>query len=156
MAYANNGIFNVLYPTRRKMANVLRRIVRNDISNPTGSTLVDSIRINARIVNMERLEIEIIAMYYFIFLNNGVPETANQYGPNGGSIAPRDFVSQFTIALADAGITAEIYDQYFEWLLKKYPLVEAIKVAEKNQKLVYTFEALFAPPEFVQGFPLDV
>lgn len=80
MAYAKNGIFNVLYPTRRKMANVLKRIVRDDISNPTGSTLVDSIRINAQIVNMERLEIEIIAMYYFIFLNNGVPQTSNAYG----------------------------------------------------------------------------
>ena len=89
MAYAKDGIFNVLYPTRRRMATVLKRIVRDDISNPTGSTLVDSIRINARIVNMERLEIEIIAMYYFIFLNNGVPQTSNAYGPNGGSIGPK-------------------------------------------------------------------
>ena len=52
MAYAKDGIFNVLYPTRRRMAAILKRIVRNDISNPTGSTLVDSIRINAQIVNM--------------------------------------------------------------------------------------------------------
>jgi hypothetical protein len=89
-------------------------------------------------------------------LNNGVPQTANQYGPNGGSIAPRDFVSQFTIALADAGITSEIYDQYLEWLLKEYPLLDAIKVAEKNQRLVYTFEALYAPPSFQQGGALDV
>jgi hypothetical protein len=58
--------------------------------------------------------------------------------------------------LDNAGLTAEIYNQYFEWLLKKYPLVEAIKVAEKNQKLVYTFEALYAPPDFIQGYPLDV
>jgi hypothetical protein len=55
MAYAKNGIFNVLYPTRRKMATILKRIVRDDISNPTGSTLVDSIRINAQIVNMEKV-----------------------------------------------------------------------------------------------------
>jgi len=156
MAYANNGEFNVLYPTRRRMANILKRIVDAELGEYSEGTLVNSIRINAKITGFQKLEIQIVAAYYFIFLNNGVPETANQYGPNGGSIAPRDFVSQFTIALADAGITAEIYDQYFEWLLKKYPLVEAIKVAEKNQKLVYTFEALFAPPEFVQGFPLDV
>lgn len=28
--YAKNGDFNILYPTRRKMANILKRIIRND------------------------------------------------------------------------------------------------------------------------------
>lgn len=149
MAYANTGEFNVLYPTRRKMANILKRIVDAEVVDGEG-TLVSSIRINAKITGFQKLEIQIVAAYYFIFLNNGA------YLWNEGKIAPRDFVSQFTIALDDAGLTTEIYDQYFEWLLKKYPLVEAIKVAEKNQKLVYTFEALFAPPDFVQGVPLDV
>ena len=155
MAYKNTGEFNVLYPTRRRMANILKRIVDAQLIDPEG-TLVSSIRINAKITGFEKLEIQIVAAYYFIFLNNGVPQTANAYGPNGGSIAPRDFVSQFTIALAEAGITAEIYSQYTEWLTKKYPLVEAVEVLERNQKLVYTFEALFAPPDFIQGFPLDV
>jgi hypothetical protein len=155
MAYANNGEFNVLYPTRRRMAALLKRIVDAELEDPEG-TLVSSIRINAKITGFEKLEIQIVAAYYFIFLNNGVPQTANQYGKNNGRIAPRDFVSQFTIALADAGITAEIYDQYLEWLLKEYPLLDAIKVAEKNQKLVYTFEALYAPPSFQQGGALDV
>ena len=155
MAYAKNGEFNVLYPTRRRMDNLLKKIVDAELIDPEG-TLVSSIRINAKITGFEKLEIQIVAAYYFIFLNNGVPQTANAYGPNGGSIAPRDFVSQFTIALAEAGITAEIYSQYTEWLLKTYPLIEAVAVLEKNQKLVYTFEALFAPPDFSQGFPLDV
>ena len=155
MAYANNGEFNVLYPTRRRMAAILKRIVDAEVVDGEG-TLVSSIRINAKITGFQKLEIQIVAAYYFIFLNNGVPVTSNQYGPNGGSIAPRDFVDQFTSELAAKGITAEIYSQYTEWLTKKYPLVEAIAVLEKQQKLVYTFEALFAPPEFVQGFPLDV
>jgi len=155
MAYANNGEFNVLYPTRRRMAALLKRIVDAELADPEG-TLVSSIRINAKITGFEKLEIQIVAAYYFIFLNNGVPQTANQYGPNGGSIAPRDFVSQFTIALSEAGITAEIYDQYTEWLLKTYPLLEAVTVLEKNQRLVYTFEALYAPPGFEQGYALDV
>ena len=155
MAYAKNGEFNVLYPTRRRMTALLKKIVDAQLIDPEG-TLVSSIRINAKITGFEKLEIQIVAAYYFIFLNNGVPQTANAYGPNGGSIAPRDFVSQFTIALAEAGITAEIYSQYTEWLLKTYPLLEAVAVLEKNQKLVYTFEALFAPPDFNQGFPLDV
>ena len=89
-------------------------------------------------------------MYYFIFLNNGA------FLWNGGVITPRDYVAQFTEELANEGITAEIYSQYTEWLTKKYPLVEAVEVLERNQKLVYTFEALFAPPDFIQGFPLDV
>jgi len=156
MAYAKDGIFNVLYPTRRRMATILKRIVRNDISNPTGSTLVDSIRINARIVNMERLEIEIIAMYYFIFLNNGVPQTSNAYGPNGGSIGPREFVDQFTREMASSGITGEIYNQYFEWLTKTYPMNQWERVIKDNQKLVYTFYALAPPADFIQGVPLNV
>ena len=155
MAYKNTGEFNVLYPTRRRMANLLKKIVDAQLIDPEG-TLVSSIRINAKITGFEKLEIQIVAAYYFIFLNNGVPQTANAYGPNGGSIAPRDFVSQFTIALAEAGITAEIYSQYTEWLTKKYPLVEAVEVLERNQKIVYTFEALDPPAGFVPGFPLDV
>ena len=156
MAYANTGEFNVLYPTRRRMANILKRIVDAELGEHSEGTLVNSIRINAKITGFQKLEIQIVAAYYFIFLNNGVPVTSNQYGPNGGSIAPRDFVDKFTIALANTGITAEIYAQYTEWLTKKYPLVEAVEVLERQQKLVYTFEALFAPPSFTPGYALDV
>ena len=149
MAYANTGEFNVLYPTRRRMANILKKILRNDIVDGEG-TLVESIRINAKITGFEKLEIQIVAMYYFIFLNNGA------FLWNGGVITPRDYVAQFTDELAAAGITAEIYSQYTEWLTKRYPLVEAVEVLERNQKLVYTFEALDPPAGFVPGFPLDV
>ena len=149
MAYANTGEFNVLYPTRRRMANILKKILRNDIVDGEG-TLVESIRINAKITGFEKLEIQIVAMYYFIFLNNGA------FLWNGGVITPRDYVAQFTDELALAGITAEIYSQYTEWLTKRYPLVEAVEVLEKNQKLVYTFEALDPPAGFTPGFPLDV
>ena len=149
MAYAKNGEFNVLYPTRRRMANILKKILRNDIVDGEG-TLVESIRINAKITGFEKLEIQIVAMYYFIFLNNGA------FLWNGGVITPRDYVAQFTEELALAGITAEIYSQYTEWLTKRYPLVEAVEVLERNQKLVYTFEALDPPAGFTPGFPLDV
>jgi hypothetical protein len=147
--YANTGEFNVLYPTRRKMATILKRIIRNDVVDGEG-TLVESIRINAKITGFQKLEIQIVAMYYFIFLNNGA------FLWNGGVITPRDFVAQFTDELNAAGITAEIYRQYTEWLTKKYPLVEAVEVLEKQQKIVYTFEAVDPPPGFTPGFPLDV
>jgi hypothetical protein len=147
--YANTGEFNVLYPTRRKMANILKRILRNDIVDGEG-TLVESIRINAKVTGFQKLEIQIVAMYYFIFLNNGA------FLWNGGVITPRDFVAQFTDELNAAGITAEIYSQYTEWLTKKYPLVQAVEVLENQQKIVYTFEAVDPPAGFTPGFPLDV
>jgi hypothetical protein len=147
--YANTGEFNVLYPTRRKMATILKRIVDAELADGEG-TLVNSIRINAKITGFQKLEIQIVAAYYFIFLNNGA------YLWNEGKIAPRDFVAQFTDELNNRGITAEIYRQYTEWLTKEYPLVQAVEVLEKQQKIVYTFEALYAPPGFTQGTPLDV
>jgi hypothetical protein len=147
--YGNTGEFNVLYPTRRKMATILKRIVDNELAGGEG-TLVNSIRINAKITGFQKLEIQIVAAYYFIFLNNGA------YLWNDGVITPRDFVAQFTDELNSRGITAEIYRQYTEWLTKKYPLVQAVEVLEKQQKIVYTFEALYAPPGFTQGSPLDV
>ena len=147
--YANTGEFNILYPTRRKMATILKRIIRNDVVDGEG-TLVESIRINAKVTGFQKLEIQIVAMYYFIFLNNGA------FLWNGGVITPRDFVAQFTEELNAAGITAEIYRQYTEWLTKKYPLVQAVEVLEKQQKIVYTFEAVDPPAGFTPGFPLDV
>ena len=150
MAYANNGEFNVLYPTRRKMAALLKRIVDAELGEYSEGTLVSSIRINAKITGFQKLEIQIVAAYYFIFLNNGA------YLWNGGVIAPRDFVAQFTDALASAGITNDIYSQYTEWLTKKYPPIEVVPILERQQKLVYTFEALYAPPSFSNGYGLDV
>jgi hypothetical protein len=131
------------------MIAILRRILNDDIVE-NNYTLVDSIRINAKITGFEKLEIQIVAAYYFIFLNNG----AHLW--NGGVITPRNYIEKFTYELGAAGITAEIYSQYVEWLTKRYSLLDVAPILEKNQKLVYTFEALFAPEGFIQGFPLDV
>jgi hypothetical protein len=147
--YANTGEFNVLYPTRRRMATILKRIIRNDVVDGEG-TLVESIRINAKITGFEKLEIQIIAMYYFIFLNNGA------YLWNNGIITPRDYVAQFTDELNAAGITAEIYSQYTEWLTKRFPILQVAEVLEKNQRITYTFEAIDPPAGFQPGVALDV
>jgi hypothetical protein len=147
--YANTGEFNVLYPTRRRMATILKRIIRNDVVDGQG-TLVESIRINAKITGFEKLEIQIIAMYYFIFLNNGA------YLWNGGVITPRDYVAQFTDELNSAGITAEIYSQYTEWLAKRFPILQVAEILEKNQRITYTFEAIDPPANFQPGVALDV
>ena len=149
MAYKNTGEFNVKYPTRRRMANILKRILRNDIVENNG-TLVESIRINAKVTGFGSLEIEIVAMYYFIFLNNGA------FLWNGGVITPRDYVNTFTRELANAGITNEIYGQYVEWISQNYPILEVAEILESDQRLTYTFYALDPPAGFSQGFPLLV
>ena len=149
MAYKNTGEFNILYPTRRRMAALLKRIVRNDIVQNTG-TLVESIRINAKVTGFGSLEIEIIAMYYFIFLNNGA------FLWNGGVITPRDYVATFTRELAATGITNEIYAQYIEWISQNYPILEVADILESDQKLTYTFYALDPPAGFTPNYPLTV
>ena len=149
MAYKNTGEFNVKYPTRRRMANILKRILRNDIVQNNG-TLVESIRINAKVIGFGSLEIEIVAMYYFIFLNNGA------FLWNGGVITPRDYVNTFTRELAAAGITNEIYSQYVEWITKNYPILEVAEILESDQRLTYTFYALDPPAGFTPNYPLTV
>ena len=149
MAYKNTGEFNVLYPTRRRMANILKRILRNDIVDGQG-TLVESIRINAKVTGFGSLEIEIVAMYYFIFLNNGA------FLWNGGVITPRDYVNTFTRELAAAGITNEIYSQYVEWISQNYPILEVAEILESDQRLTYTFYALDPPAGFTPNYPLAV
>jgi len=149
MAYKNTGEFNVKYPTRRRMANILKRILRNDIVQNNG-TLVESIRINAKVTGFGSLEIEIVAMYYFIFLNNGA------FLWNGGVITPRDYVNTFTRELAAAGITNEIYSQYVEWISQNYPILEVADILESDQKLTYTFYALDPPAGFTPNSPLTV
>jgi hypothetical protein len=75
MAYKNNGVFNVKYKTRNKIAKTLKQIIASEALIDTGS-LYDSIRINAQIPALGELEIQILAMYYFGFLNNGTVNMA--------------------------------------------------------------------------------
>jgi len=89
-------------------------------------------------------------MYYFIFLNNGA------YLWNGGVIPPYDIVSDFTDQMSSSGLTSEIYSQYTEWITQTYPMVEAVEVLAKDQKIVYNFVPIDPPAGFTTGTPLDV
>jgi len=149
MAYAISATFNVLYPTRRKMAAILKKIIMSKGLFQEG-TLVESIRINAKVPALGNIEIEIIAMYYFMYLNNG----ADLW--NGGRIEPYELVAKFTQELNSAGITTEIYRQYTEWLVKKYPIMDIAKIYEGKKSLVYSFVPIAAPATWIDGFPLDV
>lgn len=128
--YANNGVFNVLYPTRRKMQKILQDIIKRDDLIDTGD-LYDSIRINAKVPALGELEIQIVAQYYFGFLNNGTVH-----------IPSFDLCGQFTRELDKQGITAEIYSQYTEWMTKRYPILDVARILGEKRSIVYTFHPL--------------
>ena len=121
MAYTNAGVFNVLYPTRRKMQKILQGIINQQSLIDTGA-LYESIRINAKVPALGELEIQIIAMYYFGFLNNG---TVN--------MLPFDLCQ---------GITTEIYAQYTEWMTKRYPILDVARILGEKRSIIYTFEPI--------------
>ena len=130
MAYKNNGVFNVKYKTRNKIAQTLRRIILAETLIDTGA-LYDSVRINAQIPALGQLEIQIIAMYYFGFLNNG---TIN--------IASFDLCKKLTAELQNNGTTAEIFDQYTQWMAERYPILQVARILGEKTSLVYTFEPI--------------
>jgi hypothetical protein len=94
------------------------------------------VRINAKIPALGELEIQIIAMYYFGFLNNG----ANLW--NGGVIPPYEFCAQLSDRLDAEGITTEIYSQYTEWMTQRYPILQVAQILGEKKSIIYTFEPI--------------
>ena len=131
MAYANNGEFNVLYPTRRKVANVLKKIILEENLIDT-RTLYDSIRINAKVSSEGNLRIQIVAAYYFGFLNNGT-----------STIVPFDLVRKFNTKLEQEGLINEMYGQYIDKLTKTFPILDLGGFFRKKLVVIYDFEPLF-------------
>jgi hypothetical protein len=123
--------YNIKYPMRRKMSTVLKRVLRDNFLVDTG-TLVDSVRINAEISDSFNLRIQIVAAYYFGFLNNGTM-----------SIAPYNLLRQFDAALDANGIYAEIWGDYTEYLTTKYPILEIDNILERGGDILFSFEPLF-------------
>lgn len=130
MAYKNNGVFNIKYKTRNKIARTLKKIIASEALIDTGA-LYDSIRINAQIPALGELEIQILAMYYFGFLNNG---TRN--------MAAFDLCAKLTEALNADGTTAEIFQQYTEWMAERYPILEVATILGQKKSVIYTFEPI--------------
>jgi hypothetical protein len=131
MAYARNGEFNILYPTRRKVANVLKKIILDESLIDT-RTLYDSIRINAKVSTEGNLRIQIVAAYYFGFLNNGT-----------ATIVPFNLVRKFNKQLEQDGLINEMYGQYISYVAKKFPILELGGLLRKKVVVIYDFEPLF-------------
>ena len=140
--YANNGIFNVLYPTRKKIQKIMQQIILREGLIDT-EALYDSVRINAKIPALGELEIQILAMYYFGFLNNGTIH-----------IAPFDLCAKLTRELDSQGITGEIYSQYTEWMTQRYPILDVARILGEKRSIIYTFEPIggqFSAPLSFRG-----
>lgn len=140
--YANNGVFNVLYPTRRKIQKIMQQIILREGLIDT-EALYDSVRINAKIPALGELEIQIIAMYYFGFLNNGTIY-----------ITPYDFCAELSRRLDSEGITTEIYSQYTEWMVERYPILQVANILGDKRSIIYTFEPIggdFSAPLSFRG-----
>ena len=75
MAYKNTGEFNYKYPVRRRVANTLKKVIKDEALIDT-YTLYDSVKINAKVTTEGNLRIEILAAYYFGYLNNGTATIA--------------------------------------------------------------------------------
>jgi len=131
MAYKNTGEFNIKYPTRRKVANVLKKIIKDEALIDT-STLYDSVRINAKVSLEGNLRIQIVAAYYFGYLNNGT-----------ATIVPFQLVRKFNTALEQQGLISEMYGQYVSKLAQTYPILELGGLLRKKVKVIYDFEPLF-------------
>jgi hypothetical protein len=131
MAYKNTGEFNIKYHTRRRVANVLKKIIKDEGLIDT-YTLYDSVRINAKVSTEGNIRIEILAAYYFGYLNNGT-----------ATIAPFRLVRKFNTALEQSGLISEMYGQYVSNLAQKYPILELGGLLRKKVKVIYDFNPLF-------------
>jgi hypothetical protein len=131
MAYKNTGEFNIKYPTRRRVANVLKKIIKDEGLIDT-YTLYDSVRINAKVSTEGNIRIEILAAYYFGYLNNGT-----------ATIAPFRLVRKFNTALEQSGLISEMYGQYVQNMAQKFPILELGGLLRKKVKVIYDFNPLF-------------
>jgi hypothetical protein len=129
--YKNTGEFNYKYPLRRRVANTLKKIIKDEALIDT-YTLYDSVRINAKVTTEGNIRIEILAAYYFGYLNNGT-----------ATIAPFHLVKKFNQALEMNGLIAEMYGMYVADLAQKFPILELGSLLRRKPKVIYDFVPLY-------------
>jgi hypothetical protein len=78
------------------------------------------------------IRIEILAAYYFGYLNNGTE-----------SIAPFRLVRKFNDALEMNGLIAEMYGMYVADLAQRFPILELGNLLRRKPKVIYDFVPLY-------------
>jgi hypothetical protein len=129
--YKNTGEYNFKYPLRRKMANTLKKVIKDEALIDT-YTLYDSVRINAKVTTEGNIRVEILAAYYFGYLNNGT-----------ATIAPFHLVRKFNDSLEMNGLIAEMYGLYVSDLAQKFPILELGNLLRRKPKVIYDFVPLY-------------
>lgn len=129
--YKNTGEYNYKYPLRRRVANTLKKVIKDEGLIDT-YTLYDSVRINAKVSTEGNIRVEILAAYYFGYLNNGT-----------ATIAPFRLVKKFNDALEMNGLIGEMYGMYVADLAQKFPILELGNLLRKRPKVIYDFVPLF-------------
>jgi hypothetical protein len=113
------------------MANTLKKVIKDEALIDT-YTLYDSVRINAKVTTEGNIRIEILAAYYFGYLNNGT-----------ATIAPFHLVKKFNQAMEMNGLIAEMYGLYVSDLAQKFPILELGNLLRRKPKVIYDFRPLF-------------
>jgi len=129
--YKNTGEYNFKYPIRRRMANTLKKVIKDEALIDT-YTLYDSVRINAKVSTEGNIRVEILAAYYFGYLNNGT-----------ATIAPFHLVKKFNQAMEMNGLIAEMYGMYVSDLAQRFPILELGNLLRKRPKVIYDFVPLY-------------
>lgn len=106
--------FKVKYSTRNKLARSLQKEIR-DLGLIDLGTLYDSIRISAMTGDeLNKINITINAMYYYLFLDEGTSRGIEPYSITDKWLQRGDV----------RDILAEVTQDYIAWQFEKYPLLE--------------------------------
>lgn len=110
--------FKVKYATRNKLAKSLQKEIR-DLGLIDLGTLYDSIRISAMTGDeLNKINITINAMYYYLFLDEGTSRGIEPYSITDKWLQRGDV----------RDILAEVTQDYIAWQFEKYPLLEMAKI----------------------------
>lgn len=110
--------FKVKYSTRNKLARSLQKEIR-DLGLIDLGTLYDSIRISAMTGDeLNKINITINAMYYYLFLDEGTSRGIEPYSITDKWLQRGDV----------RDILAEVTQDYIAWQFEKYPLLEMAKL----------------------------
>lgn len=110
--------FKVKYATRNKLAKSLQKEIK-DLGLIDLGTLYDSIRISAMTGDeLNKINITINAMYYYLFLDEGTSRGIEPYSITDKWLQRSD-VRQ---------ILGEVTQEYIAWQFEKYPLLEMAKL----------------------------
>ncbi|CAB5223760.1 hypothetical protein UFOVP392_8 [uncultured Caudovirales phage] len=129
--YKNTGEYNFKYPLRRRVANTLKKVIKDEGLIDT-YTLYDSVRINAKVTTEGNIRVEILAAYYFGYLNNGT-----------ATIVPFRLVKKFNDALEKNGLIGEMYGMYVADLAQKFPILQLGNLLRRRPKVIYDFVPLY-------------